>query len=259
MNPPIPLVAGRFRSGQYAGVGFFEEIAAVMPRRFVGLAGLGDCPAGLYPNLANPGFCTNIPTAQQNPTGDYSAPVPIAAAEPAPVNAAIVEANNAARFGLQLTPDRATQEALAAEAIAQGAKRGVPVSCEIVHNTAPAMDNLPASDLWQALCTVAGAPDRQSAAQLIRSGGFQTYATNNNITLTSPAPAAPSSPSSSSSTASTSTGAPIPASAGSGFDPSTLLADATGFVTPFADQLGIPSWALLAAAGLAFYVIGGKR
>ena len=135
MNPPIPLVAGRFRSDEYAGVGFFEDIAPLFGRRFIGLEGLGDCPAGLFPNVANPGFCTNVPPAQQGRPLDVISVAPAPSVISSPINEAIVAANAATSYGLQLTRDRATQEALVAEVTAQAARRGLTASCRIATNS----------------------------------------------------------------------------------------------------------------------------
>lgn len=274
MNPPIPLVAGRFRSGEYEGIGFFEEIAPLFGRRFVGLEGLGDCPAGLFPNVSNPGFCTNVPPAQQGRPVDPGIVAPAPATISDPINASIVAANSATRFGLQLTPDRATQEQLAAEVIAQAARRGLTASCRIAVNTAPAMLGIPDYLGYAAYCIVGGGGE-DSAAQLLLPGHLDVYAINNPgaipAAVSTAAPGGPPAgtvavpgvaPSVPPSSSSTSTGAPIPVSAGSGFnfDPSGLLSDAQGFVSPIADQLGVPSWAVLAAAAAAaFYFVRGKH
>lgn len=234
MMAPIPLVAGRFKSAQYAG--------------------LGGCPAGLYDNITNPGFCTNLtPDAQRMAAGGGSV-----ATSSAPVvfDPAIVAANSAAGFGLQLTPDEATQRALVAEAEAEGAARGIPTHCEIVVNESPASGGLPASRLYQALCTVAGSVDRQSAAQLVRSGGFAQVLPGDPRGVDAPRVAAilTASPggggfNQTGNTAATSNGAPLPVTAAGGDG---------GLVLP--DIGGLPSWAIwAAAAAAAVYVIGGHK
>lgn len=257
---PIPLVAGRFESPYWRSMG-------------LGDAGCPDIAP--YPNLAYPGRCTNIPTDQQNATGNYAtSPSPVSVAAPpsqiaAPVNQSIVDANAATRFGLQLTPDRATQDALAAEVIAQAAKRGLPASCHVETNTAPAMLGIPGFLGFAAYCSINGGGE-DSAAQLLLPGHIDVYQVNNPSAI-APLPVSAGTASTRPSTTSTSTGQPLPASAANlpastsspapgGFDPSAWLAKGEAAVDGFASQFGVPSWAVLAAAAAAaFFVFGGKR
>ena len=156
------------------------------------------------------------------------------------MNAAIVAANDAARFGLQLTEDQATQQALADEAIAEGAKLGIPVTCSIVHNESPAYGGLPASSLYQALC------NGNSAAQLIRS--FQTTA--------SATPASSAGPAASTWPTAVSVATPPAPISSANTGPNPVVSDPGMSVAGFS----LPSWALYAGlAAAAFMFFGGKR
>lgn len=155
---PLPLWVARFYDPE------FERMF-----RGSGLSGLGACPDGLYENVSHPGFCTNVPPAQQGIDPAAVAAVQTAVQTVAGSDPVIIQANNDARFGLQLTADAETQNRLIAEVQAQAAARGVSASCELVHNEAPAMGGLPASSLWQGLCRIGGAVDRDSAANILRT------------------------------------------------------------------------------------------
>lgn len=134
-----------------------------------------------------PGRCSNVEAAAvSNPIVDYaSAPV---------TDTGITQQNSEARFGLQVTQDRATQERLAAEAESQGAAQGYQVSCDIVENYAPAQGGLPGFMGYQAVCTVNGNPG-QSAALLLRPGGWDIARVESNLpasTYHAPVVSAPS-------------------------------------------------------------------
>lgn len=203
--------------------------------------GLGDsCPEGLFPNLAYPGRCTNVPPDLQG--GAVTPTAAVVALDPG-----IVAANNAARFGLQLTPDSATQERLIAEVIGQGLAR----DCRVVVNESPAYGSLPASRLFQAVCD-----GGQSAAQLLRPAGLvpseaplavaASLPVEPVVQTTQTAPAAATSP------------APTPVSAGETFDLQAWLNRGEGLLDGAAESTGLPSWVLLAGVGLAAWMVVGR-
>ena len=134
------------------------------------LKGLGACPAFAPYEGAN-GFCLNVPPAapsappadvvQNTATGVYERVYTDA-------NRDLNEALNAPGAG---EASRAAALAEQQEAIRQATARGLPISCEVVENSAPGM---PA--IWQSVCTVAGVPGND-AGLLIRPGGLEIAAT----------------------------------------------------------------------------------
>lgn len=82
-------------------------------------------------------------------------------------DAQIAAANNAARFGLQLTEDKATQDRLVAEFIKQANSMGKTAQCEVVMNSAPG-----AVSMWTSQCSLDGGEMSISPALALRDGGW---------------------------------------------------------------------------------------
>lgn len=150
-------------------------------RRRSGLGDAASCEAiGLLYD-ARYGSCTNVPPpAAVDPSNFVQTPFTSPVGLPPslamnPVTGVIEKQTplqqlaNASRFGPQVTPDEATQRALAAEAERIGAERGVSVKCTVygmgdpVHNRGG----------FSTDCTVNGDPGH-NAALLLRSGGMET-------------------------------------------------------------------------------------
>lgn len=151
-------------------------VDAFSPRTLLGIGAIDpSCPdSAPYAVPGWPGRCSNVDSGNSpvnNVTNPGSNPVVEYAAAPV-TNSSIQEQNAAARFGLQLTLDRGTQEQLAREAEAQGAAQGYHVSCRVVENYAPAMPGTPGYLGYSTECSINGGPYDQSAALLIRPGGW---------------------------------------------------------------------------------------
>lgn len=162
---------------------------AFSPRALAGLGNDGSCPdSAPYAVPGWPGRCSNTKDGglapASNPVTEYvSAPV---------YNTGIAQQNSEARFGLQLTEDRATQDALAAEAEAQGRAQGYSVVCQVTPN----WDAVANKNYYTTDCTVNGQPGH-AAALLIRPGGWDITRVEANLpasayhapVVTTPAPA----------------------------------------------------------------------
>lgn len=75
--------------------------------------------------------------------------------------------NTAARFGLQLTPDKETQDRLVAEFIRQAEQLGYTADCAVVMNSAPG-----AQSMYTSQCSLDGGEQSISPALTLRPGGW---------------------------------------------------------------------------------------
>ncbi len=151
------------------------------------LRGLGECPAFAPYLLAN-GACSNVPpqtasappadVVQNTATGVYER--------------VYTDADRTLQEALQ-SPGAAESSRDAAlreqnEAIRQAQARGVPISCDLVLNSAPGVPGL-----WQSVCNVAGNPGND-AGLLIRPGGLEIAVTEARRVTGQPVSLAPSTP-----------------------------------------------------------------
>lgn len=153
--------------------------AVVHMQRKRGLGDADSCAAIGLNYDARFGSCTNLDVPKPD-AGFVQTPFTSAAGLPAnlamnPATGVIEEQSeiqrmaNATRFGPQVTPDRETQLALAAEAERLGRARGVDVRCEIYAMGDPVFNKAG----FSTDCRVNGDPGH-NAALLVRSGGMET-------------------------------------------------------------------------------------
>lgn len=297
---PLPVWAGEFPGY------LIEPLRPEESFRASFLDGLGECPA-FAPYETESGGCSNFPADvsaheffQSGGALDAGVYSPVAASEQeesygaVAVDPAIVAANAAARFGLQLTPDRETQERLISEMLAQAVALGVNVdNCEVYANSDPTggvtmygstcdvNGNAAAPALvlreggWSIALTAAaaagGAPRTGQAAPVIVNGALYYPTPDNQYPWLAPA----SGGGGSAQPAATS---PVPPSAGTptqgaGLRPlsATARPSAGTGASVVADGAieraqsliaGLPPWALLAAAAGGFLLLnqsGGRR
>ena len=151
------------------------------------LRGLGACP-DFAPYQGPNGFCSNVPPSASS-------------APPADV---VQNTSTGVYEHVYTDADRSLQEALYApgaaetsrdaalreqnEAIRQAQARGLPISCDLVLNSAPGVPGL-----WWSACTVAGVPGND-AGLLIRPGGLEIAAAEARRVTGQPVPLLPATP-----------------------------------------------------------------
>lgn len=154
-------------------------------RRRASLARLGACPS-YAPYETEGGGCSNIEPGVNafdyfNAGGTASDGVvssqdvynfaqesaPEAQSTLNPYDPQLVALNTAARFGLQMTPDKETQDRLVAEFIKQAQQLGYSADCAVVQNSAPG-----AESMYTAQCSLNGGEQSISPALTLRPGGW---------------------------------------------------------------------------------------
>ncbi len=242
----------------------------------VSLNGLGACPAFAPYEGAN-GFCSNVPPSA-------------ASAPPADV---VQNTSSGVYERVYTDADRSLQEALYSpgaaeasrdaalreqnEAIRQAQARGLPISCDLVLNSAPGVPGL-----WSSICTVAGVPGND-AGLLIRPGGLEIAAAEARRVTGQPVSLQPATPAyvpptanqpgvmpagtvlpTAQDTASAATGKPNQSVPPRDTSVPMTTAATTGArmsqaVTEPAAVPGTPSWVYLAAGAAALFFLMGRR